>query len=403
MEKPVILSVTELTQQVKTIIEGNPSLQSVCVCGEISNFQRRTNGHIYLTLKDDRNVLQSVMFARDAQKLHFQPRDGMKVIAGGRMAVYGGAGRYQLIAEVLSPLGAGDLYQAFEQLKEKLLKEGLFSPEHKKPLPRYPRRIALITSPTGAAVRDMLRIMRSRYPIARIRILPVRVQGTDAPGEIVEALRFANHYRIADLIILGRGGGSIEDLWAFNEESVARAIYDSVIPVISAVGHEPDVTISDFVADVRAATPSNGAEIAVPDTRQLCEQLHQIQKRMSSAVQSRIEFSRKTLRMLRNRPVMQSPEYYIQDRRMAWMYTADRFENAVVVLLERQRRLLAERALRLDAMSPLRVLGRGYALAQTQEGSLLTDASVLHKEQRLTLVLSKGSAICRVEDIHSGE
>ena len=259
------LTVTQLNQIIKDLIEGQPLLSHVCVRGELSNYKIYPSGHHYFTLKDSESSLRCVMFKSSASKLRFRPESGMSVTVWGRVSVYPRDGAYQLYCTQLMPEGTGDLQVAFEQLKAKLQAEGLFEESHKKPLPPFPGRIAIITSSAGAAVHDMIRILSRRWPMTKVLLLPVRVQGGEAPPEIAGAIRYANEFEVADLIITGRGGGSIEDLWAFNDERVARAIYDSRIPVISAVGHEPDVTISDFVADLRAATPSNGAELAVPD------------------------------------------------------------------------------------------------------------------------------------------
>ena len=260
-----IYGVSELNNRIKDIIDSDRELAGVLVRGELSNYKIYPSGHHYFTMKDAEGALRCVMFKSSAIKLRFRPENGMKVIAFGRVSVFPRDGAYQLYCTELTPDGIGDLHVAFEQLKEKLSLEGLFDKSHKKLLPRYPQKIAVITSSAGAAVKDIIRVLGKRYPVAKVIVLPVRVQGVEAPAEIVGALKYANKYKIADLIIVGRGGGSIEDLWAFNDERVARAIYASEIPVISAVGHEPDVTIADFVADLRAATPSNGAELAVPD------------------------------------------------------------------------------------------------------------------------------------------
>ena len=263
--KQPVYTVAQVNSYIKAAMDKDPILSGLFIRGEISNFKTYPSGHSYFSLKDEGGSIRCVMFRREASRLRFRPENGMKVIAFGRITVFPRDGQYQLYCGELTPEGAGDLHVAFEQLKEKLFREGLFDASHKKPLPRYPERIALVTSPAGAALRDMLRILGARYPLASVVLLPVRVQGAGAPEEIAAALRYASVHRIADLVITGRGGGSIEDLWAFNEEIVARAIYDCKIPVISAVGHEPDVTIADFVADLRAATPSNAAELAVPD------------------------------------------------------------------------------------------------------------------------------------------
>ena len=252
-----VLSVTELNNHIKNMLDSDPLLQSVAVRGELSNYKVYPSGHHYFTLKDPESALRCVMFRGNASRLHFKPASGMGVTAVGRLSVYPRDGAYQLYVEQLLPEGTGDLALAFEQLKEKLQREGLFDPAHKKPIPRFPQTIAVVTSSAGAAVRDIIRVLGKRWPAAKVVLLPVRVQGTEAPPEIVGAIRYANKYRVGDVLIVGRGGGSIEDLWAFNDERVARAIYDSELPVISAVGHEPDFTIADFVADLRAATPSN--------------------------------------------------------------------------------------------------------------------------------------------------
>ncbi|MBQ8974515.1 MAG: exodeoxyribonuclease VII large subunit, partial [Oscillospiraceae bacterium] len=274
-----VYSVSEINSIVKGLVESSPELVRVYVTGELSNYKMYPSGHHYFTMKDSGGALKCVMFRSSTERLKFRPENGMKVIAQGRVSVYPRDGAYQLYVEKLSADGLGDLHIAYEQLKQKLFEEGLFDPEHKKPLPAFPERIAVITSGAGAAVRDVIRILGQRYPMTKVIVMPVRVQGTEAPPEIVGAIRYANKYKVADLLIVGRGGGSIEDLWAFNDERVARAIYASEIPVISAVGHEPDFTIADFVADVRAATPSNGAEIAVPDKAELLELLRQYESR----------------------------------------------------------------------------------------------------------------------------
>ena len=284
MDERHVFTVTELNNCVKELVESVPAFGDLLLKGEISNYKEYPSGHHYFTLKDSQSALRCVMFKGSAAKLRFRPENGMQVIASGRISVYPRDGAYQLYCSGLSADGVGDLYVAFEQLKDKLYREGLFDPAHKKPLPRYPQRIAIVTSSAGAAVHDMIRILRRRYPIAKVLLLPVRVQGVEAPPEIVGAIRYANRYHLADVLITGRGGGSLEDLWAFNDERVARAIYDSEIPVISAVGHEPDVAISDFVADRRASTPSNAAEIAVPDMAELLRALQGSRERMAQSL-----------------------------------------------------------------------------------------------------------------------
>ena len=311
-----IIAVSQVNEYIKFLLDRDELLTNLCVRGEVSNYKIYPSGHHYFTLKDAEGALKCVMFRSSAQRLRFRPENGMQVIAYGRVTVFPRDGAYQLYCSALTADGAGDLYVAFEQLKEKLSREGLFDPAHKKPLPRYPHTIAIITSAAGAAIMDMLRILAKRYPLAKIKLLPVRVQGAEAPAEIAGAIRYANRYQVADLIITGRGGGSMEDLWAFNDERVARAIYASEIPVISAVGHEPDVTISDYVADLRAATPSNAAELAVPDRQELLKKLSMMQTAMQQSVQKTLKLSRQRLNSLAEKRVLQSPLNYVEDRRV---------------------------------------------------------------------------------------
>ena len=283
-----VFTVTEVNNLVKLLLDNEPMLQNVCVRGELSNYKMYPSGHHYFTLKDPEGAIRCVMFKGSAMKLRFRPENGMKVVVTGRVTVFPRDGAYQLYCNTMIPEGVGDLAVAFEQLKAKLYAEGLFDPAHKKPLPAYPERIAIVTSSAGAAVHDMIRILRRRYPIAKVILLPVRVQGAEAPPEIAGAIRYADKWRIGDVIITGRGGGSMEDLWAFNDERVARAIYQCETPVISAVGHEPDVTISDFVADARASTPSNAAEIVVPDQAELLRWLRVAGERMAQSETARL-------------------------------------------------------------------------------------------------------------------
>ena len=392
------LSVSELTALIKTMLDGEPVLQRVYVRGELSNYKVYPSGHHYFTIKDEGATLKAVMFRGEASRLRFKPESGMKVIAFGRIAVYPRDGVYQLYASELSPDGVGDLYAAFEQLKLRLSAEGLFDAAHKKPLPAYPERIAIVTSSAGAAVRDIIRVARKRWPLGKLILLPVRVQGAEAPAEIVSAIRYANRWNVADLIITGRGGGSIEDLWAFNDERVARAIYDSEIPVISAVGHEPDVTISDFVADLRAATPSNAAELAVPEAEELKVQLRHYESRMAAALRSRLDSEKKRLKLLRERRVLTDPGAYVADRRLALDHAMTRLTAAFQNTTVQKRAELAGNAAALDALSPLKVLGRGYAIAQTADGAILRSTESVRTGDRLRLRLSDGALSCEVTE-----
>ena len=366
-----IISVSELNQYLKTKFDGDANLAELCIRGELSNYKVYPSGHHYFTMKDAEGALRCVMFRGSAAKIRFRPENGMKVLAMGRVTVFPRDGAYQLYCTGLTPDGVGDLHVAFEQLKAKLLEEGLFDRSLKKPLPAYPHRIAIVTSAAGAAVRDMLRILGKRYPLSKVMLLPVRVQGAEAPAEIAGAIRYANRHRLADVLIVGRGGGSMEDLWAFNDERVARAIYASEIPVVSAVGHEPDVTISDFVADLRAATPSNGAELVAPDQLELRQRLSQLQNRLSAAAERRITLSRETLRALGKSRALQNPLNYYEDKRLLLDHLSRQLAALTQNRIGRQKQRFVALAAALDAMSPLKVLARGYAIVQTQEGSVV--------------------------------
>lgn len=394
-----IFTVTEVNGYLKNMMEADPTLSLIYIRGEISNYKFHSSGHHYMTLKDEGGAIRAVMFKYDASKLKFRPESGMKVIAKGRITVYPRDGQYQLYIADMIPDGVGALYVAFEQLKKKLAAEGLFAPEHKKPIPKYPQKIALVTSPTGAAVRDMLRILAARWPLSKIMIYPVLVQGADAPASICSALDTLNENEACDLIITGRGGGSIEDLWAFNDETVARAIYRSKIPVISAVGHEPDVTIADFVADLRAATPSNAAELAVPDILHLRRTLHDAAARMTLSIKSKIVINREYLEKLRARPVMQSPLGYFSERRIALDRLAERMlssmEKRIMTSKERFSRLTAA----LDAMSPLKVLARGYAINTTKDGRIVKKTDDVKIGEKISVQVQDGNINCTVCDI----
>ena len=398
-----IFTVSELNNLVKSLLDSIPELNNIYLRGEISNYKLYPSGHHYFTLKDAEGALRCVMFKGQALRLRFRPENGMKVIAMGRVSVYPRDGAYQLYCEALSPDGVGDLHVAFEQLKEKLWKEGLFEESRKKPLPKYPETIAIITSSAGAAVHDMIRILRRRYPLAKVKLLPVRVQGVEAPPEIVGALRYANRYRVADVIITGRGGGSIEDLWAFNDERVARAIYDSEIPVISAVGHEPDVTIADFVADVRAATPSHAAELVVPDQTELMERLQSLRLHMRRSQAKRLELLRRRLAELAAKRALTDPLAAVQDKRMLLDHVQKELCHAALVRLAEPRKELAALAASLDAMSPLKVLGRGFALVTDEKGKPLRRTEDAPVGSRIAARLSNGRLLCRVEESKNEE
>lgn len=385
-----IFAVSQINQYIKQQLDGDLLLQDLCISGELSNYKIYPSGHHYFTLKDAEGALRAVMFRGSAGRLRFRPENGMKVLATGRITVYPRDGAYQLYCNSLVPDGVGDLYVAFEQLKAKLQAEGLFDPTHKKPLPPYPHRIAIITSSAGAAIHDMLRILNRRYPLSKVMLLPVRVQGAEAPAEIAGAIRYANRWHLADVIITGRGGGSMEDLWAFNDERVARMIYASEIPVVSAVGHEPDVTISDFVADRRAATPSNAAEIVAPDQQELRQRLDAAQLRMLQALQKQLQVDRRQVQLLSQARVLQDPMNYVLERRTRLVQLQKQLASAMRQRLAADRERFAKRAAALDAMSPLKVLGRGYALVKNGQ-KLVKSTNDAKPGDRLTLQLSDGT------------
>lgn len=393
-----ILSITQLNEYIRGMLDSDPRLAQVAVRGEISNYKLYPSGHHYFTLKDESSALKCVMFKGNAVRLRFRPENGMKIIAMGRVSVFPRDGAYQLYCTAMAMDGVGDLYAAFEALKKKLASQGLFEPEHKKLLPKYPGTIGIVTSSAGAAVHDMLRILRKRYPLSRVRLIPVRVQGAEAPGEIAAAIRYANYYKLADLLIVGRGGGSIEDLWAFNEEIVAKAIYDSQIPVISAVGHEPDVTISDFVADLRAATPSNAAELAVPDQDALRQSLDAMSASMASSLSRQLKAASQHLSVLSQSPALRSPTGYIEQRAKSLELARNRLAAGQNQNITRSSQRCIALAAKLDAMSPLKVLTRGYALAQNEQGDVVRSAAQLSAGDTIHLRFFDGSITASVTD-----
>ncbi len=418
MREDAILSPSQVGQYLKSMMDRDHLLSRLLVRGELSNYKMYPSGHHYFTLKDGEGALRCVMFRSDAQSLRFRPENGMQVIAAGRVTVFPRDGQYQMYCARLTPEGVGDLALAFEQLKEKLAREGLFDPARKKEIPVFPRKIALITSPVGAAVRDMIRILGARWPLAEIKVIPVRVQGMEAPQEIAAAIQWANWNGAADLIITGRGGGSMEDLWAFNEEVVAQAIYASGIPVISAVGHEPDVTIADFVADLRAATPSNAAELAVPDQNEVYVSLLGNGERLERTISVRLSRYRQTLdRLAASRP-MTEPGSYFREKRLLLDFQSSRlahglrsssagqrerlsrlsaaFPGSAARTVTQCRERLNALAASLDALSPLKVLGRGYAIARRGDGKAVVSTEDVASGDKLELTLSDGSIDCRV-------
>ena len=399
MEQQMIFSVSEANNFIKALLDQVPQLQEIYVRGEISNYKLYPSGHHYFTLKDAEGAMRCVLFKGSALRLRFRPEKGMKVIAFGRIGVFPRDGAYQLYVSDLTAEGVGDLHIAFEQLKAKLYAEGLFDPAHKKPLPPYPKTIAVVTSSAGAAVHDMLRILRARWPLTEVKLLGVRVQGAEAPAEIVGALNYANRHKVADLIITGRGGGSIEDLWAFNDERVARAIYASEIPIISAVGHEPDVTIADYVADMRASTPSNAAELAVPDRNDVRARLDALERRMDRTERARLDGLRDRLSALESKRALRDPMAFLADKRLLLDCTQKDLASLAERQVAQRRQRFAALCAALDAMSPLRVLARGYAVARTEEGAVLRRADEVSAGETVHITLAEGSLVCTVNEM----
>lgn len=397
-----VLSITQINEYIRGRMDEDRLLNQVAVRGEISNYKQYPSGHHYFTLKDENAALKCVMFKANAMRLRFRPENGMKVIALGKITVFPRDGAFQLYCSAMTVDGVGDLYAAFEQLKAKLAAQGLFAPEHKKPLPKYPGTIGIITSSAGAAIHDMLRILRKRYPLTQVRLLPVRVQGAEAPGEIAAAIRYANRYRLADLLIVGRGGGSIEDLWAFNDERVAYAIYESEIPIISAVGHEPDVTISDYVADLRAATPSNAAELAVPDQAALLQNMDSAASAMASALNRQLKAAHQRLKALAASTALSSPTGYLEQRQQALDHLKSRLIASQTQAIQQKRNRFIASTAKLDAMSPLKVLSRGYSIVSTENGDILRSVKQAIPDSRISVTLSDGSVSAIVTSIEEG-
>ena len=397
--EPAVITVSQLNLYLKSILEYDDNLSHVFLRGEISNFTNHIrSGHYYFSLKDEKSVIKAVMFRNSNQRLKFMPQDGMKVIAAGRVGIYERDGVYQLYVEDMQPDGIGALYLAFEQLKEKLEKEGLFSPERKKALPHYPERIGVITSPTGAAVRDIQNILSRRFPVAKMILYPVLVQGSQAPGQIATAIREMNCAHMADVLIVGRGGGSLEDLWAFNDEIVVRAIAESHIPVISAVGHETDVSLSDFAADLRAPTPSAAAELVVPDRWELSAELDGYLRQIKNTVHRRLGKESEKLELLVSRPVFRTPQYWVDEKKFRLDSLLSRMESAFQHKLEKEKYRLSAQAGRLQALSPLHILARGYSIVYHGE-RVVSQTGQLQKGDLLTIRMSDGVLETEVKKI----
>lgn len=401
-ENTAILTVGQLTQYLKEMFAADPKLNRLRVSGEISNFKRHTSGHLYFTLKDAVASLRCVMFRAQNTRLKFSPADGMQVVAAGRLSVYERDGMYQLYVETLVPEGVGSLYAAFAELKQRLQAEGLFAAEQKKKLPRFPNCLGLITSPTGAAVRDFLTTAGRRYPQAEVLIVPVLVQGPEAPGQIAAALELLNRTPGVEAIVLARGGGSIEELWAFNEEGVARAIHASALPVISAVGHETDYTIADFVADVRAATPTAAAELAVPDQREIEVLLSAALTRMALALRRRVEQERRYLERLASSAALTRPTERLEQQKQTLDSLQSRLESRINLLLQGLSACLNTKRAQLLALGPQQVLERGYALCLDSAGQVVREAARLTPGDSLEVLLQRGRVEAVVKQVYGG-
>lgn len=415
---PNIFTIAEVTKYVKGILDKDPHCQDMWVHGEISNFKLQPSGHMYFTLKDETSALKAVMFKWANRSVKFKPADGMKVLLRGTITIYEQTGQYQINAKEMQPDGMGSLHLAFEQLKEKLQGEGLFDAAHKKPLPQYPKTIGIITSSTGAAVRDIITTLQRRYPIGKLILVPVLVQGDEAAGEIVRAIELFNQHAEADVLIVGRGGGSIEDLWAFNEEAVARAIFASNIPIISAVGHETDTTIADFVADFRAATPTAAAEMSSFHIQDMKQKVNWLVQSLTKHVNHKVSLSEQKYNRLHRSLESKSPERMLQDAYQRVDMAKERLENAMRRLVKDNRmRLGAEETLtrlmqrlldrkqhrfmvaatRLDGLSPLKIMSRGYSLAYVN-GTLIKSADHVEIGDEVSLELPDATLVCQIQD-----
>ncbi|MBQ8944385.1 MAG: exodeoxyribonuclease VII large subunit [Clostridia bacterium] len=393
---PVILTVTQVNKYIKSVFDADLNLQSVFISGEISNFVNHRSGHYYLTLKDDGAEIKSVMFRSANAKLKFLPENGMKVVCKGRISVYETSGAYQLYIDNMIPDGSGALNLAFEQLKERLEKEGLFDAAHKKPVPEYPKKVGVITSPTGAAVQDIKNVLSRRYPLAEMIFYPALVQGDGAADDIVNAIKYFNKFNLAEVLIVGRGGGSREDLWAFNEEALARSIYESDIPVISAVGHETDFTICDFVADLRAPTPSAAAELAVPDISTELRRLNNQKSLLLNLSLSYTDNLKIKLSVLNNQLEKRSPQTFVNDYRVRCDKAEIKIENSAAAFLLESRKNFSAVCAKLDALSPLKILSRGFA-AVSKNGEAVISATKLVKGDKINVVFSDGKINCTVD------
>ena len=385
-----IMTVSQLNLFIKDIFGQIPILNNIKIKGEISNFKHHSSGHLYMSLKDETGVLKAVMFKNAAFGLKFKPQDGMQVIAEGRVSVYERDGQYQLYINSMEQDGKGNLYEKFEKLKKMLEEEGLFSASAKKPIPKYPKKIGIATAPTGAAVRDIINIISRRYRVADVCIYPCLVQGDGAAESVRDAIKYFNDHSFCDVIIIGRGGGSIEDLWAFNEELLARAIFKSQIPIISAVGHETDFTIADFVADLRAPTPSAAAELCVADSEDLVKTFYDIELRLQNAVRKILENRHLMLKVYSDKQVLKDPVSKINEKSIYFDHLSKMFEKAVLSVLNKKQQTLCTSASKLDALSPLATLARGYSVAKNGQNNVIRSVTDVKAGDDISITVSDG-------------
>ena len=398
--KDNILSVSELNQYIKSFFDSSPYLQDVYIKGEISNFTNHyKTGHFYFTLKDEGGVIKSIMFRSSASTLKFMPENGMKVVAHGRVSLYVKDGSYQLYVDSMEPDGIGALYIAFEQLKAKLETEGLFSPIYKKPIPKYPSRVGIVTSPTGAAIRDMINVSKRRFPLAELILFPCLVQGDNAPSQIAKGIVYFNTKLPVDTIIIGRGGGSLEELWAFNNEDLARTIFASNVPVISAVGHETDFSISDFVSDLRAPTPSAAAELALPDYKSEYENIASKYSKLTLLMNKKIDFLSAKINMISEKKCLTSPMYLIDDKRVSLDNLSEKLDIISGTLIERKKMAFSNIITKLDALNPLKVIARGYSAVFSEKGKLIKSVDDVKGGDKIEFRTVDGSVKATVDEI----
>ncbi len=398
MEKAAI-SVTQLNQYIKGLLEADLSLRNIWVVGEISNLTMHGSGHIYLRLKDENGIISAVMFRSNAAKLAFRPENDMKVLVRGNVSVFEKTGVYQLYLTEMRQDGVGDLYVAFEQLKKQLAAAGIFDQAHKKAIPAFPRKIGVITSPTGAAVRDIIQILGRRYPLAEVVVYPAIVQGDQAPTSLINGLDYFEQQEPVDTIIIGRGGGSIEDLWGFNNPDLALAIYNCETPVISAVGHETDFTICDFAADLRAPTPSGAAELAVPDQEELYNRIRQDEKRLHLALTRRMQHCRQLLERFAQARILRDPTAFTDKPFMMLDHLNQQLHRNIANKCKEHQTTVSTLVAKLDALSPLKVMSRGFSFVQSQTGGIIRTVSQLTEGESVSLNLTDGQARCTVNEI----